>query len=147
MRVNAFVTTIAAFCTITSAIVADPLPKGWSPSLQAAREWLESDLDNAPQQGMNLITGALSDIADAELAIVYLRLYASLAPNDQRKLQLEQQQWLKLRDKAAEDAIESHGGSLAPTEANLGFAAFTKKRIAELQKRLDRAPAPKKERT
>lgn len=128
------------------SIAGDPLPKGWSPSLDGAREWLEAELENAPQQGMNRITGALGAIADAELAIVYLRLYTQLAPAEQKKLQAEQQRWLKLRDKAAEDAVESRGGSLAPTEANLGYADFTKKRIAELQKRLERALAARKER-
>ena len=137
---------VVLLLSATFSIAADPLPKGWSPSLESARDWLEKDLANAPQQGMNLITGALGAIADAELAIVYLRLHANLAPAEQTKLQAEQQRWLKLRDKAAEDAVESHGGSLAPTEANLGYADFPKKRIAELQTRLDRALAARKER-
>ena len=139
-------TPIVLLLFSTSFTVArDPLPKGWSPSLESAREWLEAGLPDAPQQGMNRITSALGAIADAELAIVYLRFYANLIPAEQKKLQAEQQRWLKLRDKAAGEAVESHGGSLAPTEANLGYTEFTKKRIAELQKRQDRALASKKE--
>ena len=141
MIMKALLATIALLLAIRLAVAGDPLPKGWSPSLDAAREWLEGDLDNAPQQGMNRITGALGELADAELAIVFLRLYANLPVAEQKKLQAEQRRWLKLRNKAAEDAVESHGGSLAPTEANLGFTAFTRKRIAELQKRLERVLA------
>ena len=137
---------VVLLLSATSSFAADPLPKGWSPSLESAREWLEKDLEDAPQQGMNLITGALGAVADAELAIVYLRLYANLTAAEQKKLQAEQQRWLKLRAKAAADAIDSHGGSLAPTEANLGYTDFTQKRIVELQKRLERALAAKKER-
>ena len=133
--------TIILLLSTSFSIAGDPLPKGWSPSLDGARDLLEAELEDAPQQGMNQITGALGAIADAELAIVYLRLYANLSPAEQKQLQAEQRRWLKLRDKAAEDSIESDGGSLAATEANLGYTEFTKKRIAELQKRLERALA------
>ena len=144
MNTKVLLTTIALLSTISLGFAREPLPKEWSPSLESAREWLEAELENAPQMGMNRITGALGALADAELAIVYLRLYANLSPAEQTKLQAEQQRWLKLRDKAAEDAVDSHGGSLAPTEANLGFTEFTRKRIAELQNRLKRVLASKK---
>ena len=62
-------------------------------------------------------------------------LYETLNPQEQQTLLQEQTKWLKKRSKAAENAIESEGGSLAPTEANLAEAKFTEKRIAELKKR------------
>lgn len=122
----------------------DPLPKDWSLSVESAREWLEADLKGAGQQGMNRITAALADLADAELAIVYLRLYDVLGTVGKKELRFEQAAWLKAREKAAEDAVESHGGSLAPMEANLGFTDFTKKRLVELNKRLTAALSAEK---
>jgi uncharacterized protein YecT (DUF1311 family) len=113
------------------------LPRDWRPDLSAAREWLEKDLvEMQAQQGMNHLTRCLADLKDAELLTIYVCLYETLDPQGQQALLDEQTKWLKKRSKAAEDAIESEGGSLAPTESNIAETKFTEKRIAELKKRL-----------
>ena len=43
--------------------------------------------------------------------------------------------------KAAENGVESEGGSLAPSEANNAEVTFTEKRLAELRARLKDLPA------
>lgn len=117
------------------------LPRDWRPDLLAASEWLESDLaETRAQQGMNRLTRCLADLKDAELLAIYVRLYETLTPPEQQSLLEEQTKWLSKRRKAAEDGIESEGGSLAPTEANMAEMEFTKKRIAELSKRLAGKP-------
>jgi uncharacterized protein YecT (DUF1311 family) len=113
------------------------LPRGWRPDLSAAGEWLEKDLaETQAQQGMNQLTRCLADLKDAELLTIYVCLYETLKPREQQALLQEQTKWLSNRSKAAENAVESKGGSLAPTEANLAELKFTEKRIAELKKRL-----------
>jgi uncharacterized protein YecT (DUF1311 family) len=120
-----------------AGMAADPLPPGWKPNLDNTTSFLDNELEQGPaQQPMNRMTGALAEVADARLAIVYLQLYAVLPPKEQSGLRAEQGKWVKSRDKHALGAIESHGGSLAPTEHALAYAEFTKARIAALEKRL-----------
>ena len=89
---------------------------------------------------MNQLSRCLADLKDAELLTIYVRLYETLTPPEQRSLLQEQTKWLSKRRKAAENGIESEGGSLAPTEANMAEMKFTQKRIAELNKRLAGKP-------
>ncbi|HEX4667906.1 MAG TPA: lysozyme inhibitor LprI family protein [Chthoniobacterales bacterium] len=113
------------------------LPREWRPDLSSACEWLEQDLKEIQaQQGMNQLTRCLADLKDAELLAIYVSLYETLSPQEQRALLQEQTKWLKKRSKTAEEAIESEGGSLAATESNLAEAKFTGERMAELKKRL-----------
>ena len=112
------------------------LPREWRPDVSAASEWLEKDLaDTQAQQGMNQLTRCLADLKDAELLAVYVSLYETLNPREQQTLLQEQTKWLSKRTKAAENAIESEGGSLAAYEANAAEMKFTESRIAELTKR------------
>jgi uncharacterized protein YecT (DUF1311 family) len=121
----------------------NPLPKDWEPDLEAAFKMLQDELDDAPQQGMNLITGRMLEIRDAELALVYLKLWTQLPAKAQEKLKAEQARWLATRERKSAEAAESEeGGSLAPTTANLAAIKLTEQRIAELRKRLA-ASAPK----
>ena len=118
------------------------LPREWRPDLSAATELLEKDLaDTQAQQGMNQLSRCLADLKDAELLTIYVCLYETLPPAEQRSLLQEQTTWLGRRRQAAEKGIESAGGSLAPTEANLAEMEFTKKRIVALKKRLAVAAA------
>jgi uncharacterized protein YecT (DUF1311 family) len=117
------------------------LPRDWRPDLSSASAWLESDLaETQAQQGMNQLSRCLADLKDAELLTIYVRLYESLIPPEQKSLVREQTEWLSKRRKAAENGIESEGGSLAPMEANMAEMKFTQKRIAELNKRLASRP-------
>ncbi len=54
----------------------------------------------------------------------------------QRELFREQQQWLRDRATEAAAQVQSKGGSLAALEYSGAFSDFTKKRIAELRRRM-----------
>jgi uncharacterized protein YecT (DUF1311 family) len=112
-------------------------PKQWRPDAATAIEWLEQDLqETKAQQGMNKLSRCIADLKDAQLFGVYIRLAEYLSAADRQKLRQEQENWLLAREKYTEEHIESHGGSLAPLEANKAEIKFTEKRIVELTKRL-----------
>ena len=90
---------------------------------------------------MNRLSREVADMTDAQLFIAYVRLYEKLGPKERAALLAEQTKWLKARVKAAEDGVESEGGSLAPLEANNAEVTFTEKRLAELRARLKDLPA------
>ncbi len=116
----------------------DPFPKDWKPNLDLVARSIERDLEqSAGQQEMNLLSGLLAEVKDAELAIVYLRLYSSLGEKGRRRLKAEQTKWIRKRDKAMEDLgpHDSSRGSIAPLEDNQLFVDLTEKRIKELRRR------------
>ncbi len=78
-------------------------------------------------------------MTDAQLFVAYIRLYEKLSAKERAKLVEEQAQWLKKRPKAAEAAVESKGGSLAPLEANNAELTYTERRLVELRARLKAA--------
>jgi uncharacterized protein YecT (DUF1311 family) len=120
------------------------LPREWRPDVTAASEWLEKDLtEMQAQQGMNQLSRSLADLRDAKLFAIYVRLFERLSGPERRLLLREQEAWLVARRKAAENAVESEGGSLAPYEANSAEIKFTERRIAELAKRLSAISAKK----
>ena len=109
-----------------------------------ASEWLDRDLtEMEAQQGMNRLSRCVADLKDAELFVIYVRLFEILNEPERQSLIQEQKQWLVARKKAAENAVESEGGSLASYEANSAEAKFTERRIAELTKRLSAIAAKK----
>jgi uncharacterized protein YecT (DUF1311 family) len=85
---------------------------------------------------MNQVSREVADMTDAQLFIAYVRLYERLSAKEQQKLHDEQTRWLKQRSKAARDAVESKGGSLAALEANNAEVTFSEKRLVELRARL-----------
>ncbi len=113
------------------------LPREWRPDITEASEWLGRDLtEMQAQQGMNRLSRCLADLKDTELFVIYVRLFELLNEPERQSLIQEQKQWLVARKRAAENAVESEGGSLAPYEANSAETKFTERRIAELTKRL-----------
>lgn len=114
------------------------IPENWQPYISQAFKYLEAELDNAmAQQHMNRISADMGFILDAELFVLYVRLFERTAPDSQEALKKEQSKWLLKRSEHAEKSVESHGGSLAPLEYNLAYIDKTKERIAELQSRLE----------
>ena len=86
---------------------------------------------------MNAVTGRIAELRDAELAIVYLRLYSSLGEKGRKQLKAQQSKWIKARGQAVEE-LGPHGssrGSIAPMEDNQLFTDLTEKRIKELRRR------------
>ncbi len=117
------------------------IPSDWQPSLSALEAKCKSELEpkqrHAPsQRELNDISSRLADVYDAELFITYVRLLNALDAKAQRELFREQQQWLRDRATEAAAQVQSKGGSLAALEYSGAFSDFTKKRIAELRRRM-----------
>jgi uncharacterized protein YecT (DUF1311 family) len=88
---------------------------------------------------MNSLSRQVAEMTDAQLFIVYTRLYELLSTKERATLVAEQSKWLKARAKAAHAGIESTGGSLAALEANNAEVTFSEKRLVELRERLKAA--------
>lgn len=113
------------------------IPADWLPALAPSIKSGLDDLREATSQTeMNLLSRQIADMTDAQLFIAYVRLYERLSQKERDALFTEQTKWLKARVKAAQDGIESEGGSLAPLEANNAELTVTEKRLAELRARL-----------
>ena len=116
---------------------ANIIPADWLPALAPSIKSALGDLKNAnSQMEMNLLSRQIADMTDAQLFIAYVRLYERLPQKERDALVAEQAKWLRARVKAAQDGVESEGGSLAPFEANTAELTFTEKRLAELRARL-----------
>jgi uncharacterized protein YecT (DUF1311 family) len=119
--------------------VANPiLPADWSPYLDQAIDFVDAELQEGKrgQQGANRMSADLGWMHDAKLIELYVRLYERIPLLQRDALRAEQTAWLKQRSKRSEDAVESHGGSLAPLEYNIEFIEATKERVVELETRL-----------
>lgn len=116
------------------------IPEGWLPALAPSIKAALGQLREANSQAeMNSLSRQVAELSDAQLFIVYARLYQRLSTKERDRLFAEQTKWLKARAKAAHDGIESTGGSLAPLEANNAELTFTEKRLVELRTRLKAA--------
>jgi uncharacterized protein YecT (DUF1311 family) len=120
------------------------IPAKWQPDLSTAIDSAEADLKDATaQMRMNMLSRQIADMKDAQLFVLYVRLFEKLTPREREKLAAEQTSWLKARTQAAHKAIQSEGGSLAPLESNSAEADFTDGRINELTKRLAEKKKPR----
>lgn len=118
----------------------DPLPKDWKPDLSYVEQIIDRFYEKGGQQGFNLQTARVFEIRDAELAIVYLKLYGALPPKEQDALKAEQTKWLKYRD-AEVDKVAPKGearGTIAPMEENDRAIELTEARIKELKERFEK---------
>ena len=135
---------VILLCLITISDVlagpADPLPGEWKPDLRLVEEVVTRFYENGGQQGLNLRTGRVFEIRDAELAILYLRLYCILPSKEQALLRNEQAKWLKYRaaevDKVAPN--DESRGTIAPMEENDRAIELTEARLKVLQARLEK---------
>jgi len=139
----------AAVCALSSVSLSAQttriIPEDWLPALAPSiRYALEQLKDANAQMEMNMLSRQIADMTDAQLFIAYVRLYEKLPAKERVKLVDEQTAWLKKRPKVAEAGVQSHGGSLAPLEANNAEVTYTEKRLAELRARLKALPAKKK---
>lgn len=139
MRLLVFaIVLLGTFISTPSSVAQTNItPPDWlpalSPSIRAALEQLKvADT----QAEMNSLSRQVAEMTDAQLFIAYVRLYEKLGTKARAALLAEQTKWLKARTKAASDAVESEGGSLAPLEANSAEVTFTEQRLAELRARL-----------
>ena len=132
---------LAAICLALSSpllLAGDSiLPKGWDPSTADATDFLRQELqDEKAQQGINILTGHIASLLDAQLLVAYVRLYERLDDKGKASLKEEQAQWLAKRQKTATAAAKGEeGGSASSMEANTAFADFTTKRLQALEAR------------
>ena len=113
------------------------IPEGWLPALSPSIKAALNQLRAANSQAeMNSLSRQVAEMTDAQLFVVYTRLYERLSAKERLALVAEQTKWLKARTKAAHVGVESTGGSLAPLEANNAEVTFTEKRLVELRTRL-----------
>ena len=141
MKQNRF--AIALLCSLLAAqplaaqTKAKIVPADWLPALAPSIRFALEQLKNANTQAeMNSLSRQIAEMTDAQLYIAYVRLYERLSAKERAALVTEQTKWLKARSKAAQDGVESDGGSLAPIEANNAEVTFTEKRIVEFRARL-----------
>jgi len=120
--------------------IVDVVREDWMPDLEPVIRYLRSDLEEITHQmGMNLISGLISRILNAELNYEVMRLIKVLLPDDQIRLIEEHEHWIEYRRGAATGAIESHGGSLAHLEHNLEYNKISQARLEELRSRLEKS--------
>ena len=113
------------------------IPGDWLPALAPSISSALEQLKEAnTQQEMNALSRQVAEMTDAQVFIAYVRLYERLSTKERQALLAEQTKWLKAREKAAKDGVESVGGSLAPLEANNAAVTFSEKRLTELRARL-----------
>ena len=97
-RMLSGVVIVAGLLLPVRTFADDAFPKDWKPNLDLVARSIEKDLEQSTaQQEMNLLSGLLAQVKDAELAIVYLRLYSSLGEKKRKQLKAEQSKWLKKR--------------------------------------------------
>ena len=146
MRNSLLLATALSVCTGTLPLAAQSkskskiIPEGWLPALAPSIKSALNQLREANSQAeMNSLSRQVAEMTDAQLFIVYTRLYDRLSAKEREALAAEQTKWLKTRSQAARAGIESEGGSLAPLEANNAELTFTEKRLVELRARLKAA--------
>ncbi len=85
---------------------------------------------------MNYTSANMGFIKDAELYILYLRIYYALPLEKAEAFKHEQELWLNERKEYCENEVESHGGTLALLEYGLAFITKTNARILQLSNRI-----------
>ena len=133
---------VLCLIVVTDALAgpADPLPGEWKPDLRLVEDVVTRFYENGGQQGFNLRTGRVFEIRDAELAILYLRLYSVLPSKEQARLRDEQAKWLKYRDGEVDKVApkDESRGTIAPMEENDRAIELTEARLKVLQARLEK---------
>ncbi len=115
------------------------IPESWNPALDQVAQAIEESSKGdrkASQQVLNRMSQNLADIRDAQLFIVYIRLFQVLDNQEQTNLFDEQRRWLNQRGEKARASVVSKGGTLASLEYSDVFRQFTEERLAELKARL-----------
>ena len=144
MRLSPLVVIGSTLLIAPAMCAAEPstkiIPTDWLPALAPSITSALAQLKEANSQGeMNALSRQVAEMTDAQVFIAYVRLYERLSPKERQALFAEQAKWLKAREKAAKDGVESTGGSLAPLEASSAAVTFSEKRLAELRARLKAA--------
>jgi uncharacterized protein YecT (DUF1311 family) len=115
------------------------VPDSWAPSLAQVQDYIEASSKAETKVTQQLLTKTsqnMADLRDAELFIAYVQLMQALAPQERIKLFKEQERWLSERDKRAQAAVVSKGGTLEPLEYSGVYRSITERRLSELRQLL-----------
>ena len=119
----------------------DVLFPDWKPSLDQPIWQLEETLAKLEQQQpMNYTISNVARLYDAKLYMLFHDFLASLPESERASQIAEQNQWLRQRETQVHDASKEHeGGTLAPYTAGNAKISATKKRIEEIERRMNGA--------
>jgi len=122
------------------------VPGGWNPSLEDVRTYVDEDCSGATksQRALTEASRSRTDLRDAQLFITYVLLIDALDEAGRARLFNEQKQWLAKRERLAQAAVVSKGGTLEPVEYSGAFRKITEERLAVLEKRLAERRAKQK---
>jgi len=116
--------------------LSEIIPEAWEPYLEQPYQQLEEFLEQTlQQQTMNYTSANMGFVRDAELYILYLKIFHSLSSDRAETFKHDQEIWLKERKIFCESSVQSHGGTLAPFEYGMAFIQRTNERIDEFRKR------------
>jgi uncharacterized protein YecT (DUF1311 family) len=91
---------------------------------------------------MNRTTAQVSELLDATLYILTLRVLAITTLAERRRVLREHQEWQEYRHREAHTAsLEMEGGTGAPLLYNDTYNTITETRIADLRKAYPQKPA------
>jgi uncharacterized protein YecT (DUF1311 family) len=117
--------------------LSEIVPDAWEPYLEQPYQQLEELLEQTvQQQTMNYTSANLGFVRDAELYILYLKIFHSLSPDRAETFKHDQERWLKERKIFCESSAKSHGGTLAPLEYGMAFIQRTNERIHDFKHRV-----------
>ncbi len=117
------------------------VPGEWNPSLESVQTYIEEEFaakTRKDQRFLNRTSQSMADLGDAHLFITYVLLMQTLDAKERTELFNEQKRWLNEREKLAQAAVKSKGGSLEPLEYSSAFRRITEQRLTELEKRFKR---------
>jgi uncharacterized protein YecT (DUF1311 family) len=130
-RTDGFMASEQVLAEATLQIVHDD----WTPDLSCAADLLYEGLKNAETQGdMNYTAAAVSEVLDAQLLVTYTQLFQALSPSGRLDLYNEQGKWRQKRFRYA--SKRTHLGSMAALDFAEARSTFTRRRIAELERRI-----------
>ncbi len=136
LTILAAAVALSGLLSPTASAEPDVIPPEWLPALHPSIENALKQMKEATSQSeINRLSREVAEMRDAQLYIAYVRLYQRLGPKARATLVTEQAKWLKARAKAAKEAVESKGSSLAVLEANDAEVTLTEDRLNELRRR------------
>ena len=114
----------------------------WRPNISQPIEQLEEILAKVDaQQDKNYTISNVAFLHDAKLYIIFQEFVRQLAKHERGVEIAEQHAWLKQRTQLVESgSAEYEGGTLASYVAGDIYIDVTKKRIAEIEKRMKATP-------
>lgn len=134
------VTLLLSGCATPEPTQTPPFPE-WKTNLDQPIGQLETTLATLDrQQSMNYTVSNIAFLYDAKLRILFDDFLASLPPSERNAQIAQQREWLKQRKVQILRIYTKAGGSMAAYEAGQAFINTTKKRIADIERKMGKEP-------